>query len=68
MVFMLHATFGMRIGHYIGIPNSCLQIGAGICAVHTADAVATIEVNYYNFFSSILLASMVCEDDQPGVL
>ena len=29
-------------------PIMCLQIGAGICAVPTADTVATGEVIYYN--------------------
>ena len=40
-----------KYGSYRDSHQSCirLQIGAGICAVLTADAVATGEVNFYNF-------------------
>ena len=68
MLLMLYAKFRMRMGHYTGILTShvnsyiCLQI----CAVPTADAVATGKVNWYNSFT--LLTSMVCGDVQPGVL
>ena len=49
--------------------QSCirLQTGAGFCTVLTADAVATGEVNLYNFYSSNPLTSTICGDDQPGV-
>jgi len=53
--------------HYIVIPTSrvsILKIGAGICAVHTADAVVTGEVSCYN---STPLTPQLYGDDRPGV-
>ena len=49
--------FKKRIIHYIRIPIS-LQIGAGVCAVLTADAIATGEANGYNCI--VQLRSLPC--------
>ena len=61
------------MGHYIGIPTTCVHPssnwGAGIHAcrsVPTADAVATGGVNRYNLYSSTSLNPQL--DDRPGVV
>ena len=51
-LLVLHEMFRTRMDHHIEIPTSHIYIfklGAGICTVPTADAVATVEVSCYNF-------------------
>ena len=51
-LLVLQAMFKMRMGHYIGVPISCVfvfKLGWGIFAVLTAVTVAISEVIGYNF-------------------
>jgi len=50
----------MRIGHYI---ESLLQIVGGVWTVPTADAVATSEVNCYNFVVRLRSLPRFAEND-----
>ena len=54
------------MGHYIGIPTSRLQIGADICAVPTADAVATGEVNRNHFIVPLRSLPRFAETTSQG--
>ena len=61
---LLHAVFMTGMRHYIGIPTSRIpvfKLGREF-AVFPNDAVATGEVNYYNFGTST-----VCGDNRPAV-